>query len=208
MRAQGLDRQIQPTFYLPLAQMPPSAWDWLGRTMDVVVRTRSTAFPANALQTAVANVAPGVPIYQLSSMTEKIAGTLEESHFDTFLLGLFAGMALLLASVGVYGVQSYLVAQRTRDIGIRMALGATQAQIASGVLGHSLRLIVVGTVVGLACALGCCRLLSSLLYGINSNDGIALGVASLALMCVALLASYFPARRAMRVDPMVALREE
>jgi putative ABC transport system permease protein len=208
VRAQGLDRQIQPTFYLPVAQMPPSAWDWLGRTMDVVVRTRSTTFLASELRMVVASVAPGVPVYELSSMKEKIAGRLEESHFDTFLLGLFAGMALLLASVGVYGVQSYLVAQQTRDIGIRMALGATQAQIATDVLGYSLRLIVVGTVVGLVCALGCGRLLSSLLYGIRSNDGIALGVASLALMCVAMLASYFPAQRAMRVDPMTALREE
>ena len=208
VRAQGLDREIQLTFYLPLAQMPPSAWDWLGRTMDVVVRTRNATFPANELRRVVADVAPGVPVYQLSSMKEKIAGMMEESHFDTFLLGLFAGMALLLASVGVYGVQSYLVAQRTRDIGIRMALGATQGQIASGVLSNSLRLIVVGTVAGLACALGCGRLLSSLLYGISSNDGIALGVASLALMSVALLASYFPARRAMRVDPMAALRDE
>jgi ABC-type antimicrobial peptide transport system permease subunit len=141
-------------------------------------------------------------------MKKKIAGTLEESHFDTFLLGLFAGIALLLASVGLYGVQSYLVAQRTRDIGIRMALGATQVQIARDVLAYSLRLATVGTVLGLMCALGCGRLLSSLLYGIHSNDIVTLGLAALALVCVALLASYFPARRAMRVDPMTALRDE
>ena len=208
VRAQGLDRRVQPTFYIPLAQMPFSAWDWLGRTMDVVVRTRSATFPTNDLRKAVAGVAPGVPVYQLSSMKEKIAGTLEESHFDTFLLGLFAGIALLLASVGVYGVQSYLVTQRTRDIGIRMALGATQAQIASDVLGYSLKLTTVGTVLGLVCALGCARLLSSLLYGIRSNDIVTLGVAAGALVCVALVASYFPARRAMRVDPMIALRHE
>src|SRR5437870_8096703 len=106
VHARGLDIQVQPEFYLPLAQMPPASWDWLGRTMDLVVRTRSGTFPANDLRATVASIAPGVPIYQLSTMQEKIAVTLEQSHFDTFLLTLFAGIALLLSSVGIYGVLS------------------------------------------------------------------------------------------------------
>jgi putative ABC transport system permease protein len=208
VRAQGLDRKVQPEFYLPLAQMPPSAWDWLGRTMDLVVRTRAGTFPANDLRTTVAAIAPGVPIYQFSTMQQKIAGTLEESHFDTFLLALFAGIALLLSSVGIYGVLSYLVAQRTRDIGIRMALGATQAQIARDVLGYGLRLTTIGMALGITFALASARLLSSLLFGVRSSDPIAFAVSSFVLACVALMASLIPALRAMRVDPVIALRYE
>jgi putative ABC transport system permease protein len=208
VRLRGLDIDVQPVFYLPLAQMPPAAWDWLGRTMDLVVRTRSRVFPGNDLRAAVASIAPGVPIYQLSSMQEKIAGGLEESHFDTFLLSLFGGIALLLASVGIYGVLSHIFAQRTRDIGVRMALGATQGEIAWHVLASGLWLIGGGIAIGLGCALACSHLLSALLYGVHSNDVITLTVVPLVLAFFALLASYIPARRAMRVDPMVALRYE
>lgn len=208
VRAEGLDRQVQPEFYLPMAQMPPSAWDWIGRTMDLVVRTRGGAFPANDLRTTVASIAPGVPIYGLSTMQQKIAGTLAESHFDTFLLAIFAVIALLLSSVGIYGVLSYVVAQSTRDIGIRMALGATPALVMRGVIGYGLRLTAVGLALGLAGTLGGTRVLSSFLYGIRPTDPITLAAASLILAAVALTASYLPARRATRVDPMVALRHE
>ncbi len=208
VRAQGLDRQVQPEFYIPMAQMPPSAWDWIGRTMDLVVRTRGGAFPANDLRTTVASIAPGVPIYGLSTMQQKIAGTLAESHFDTFLLAIFAAIALLLSSVGIYGVLSYVVAQSTRDIGIRMALGATPALVMRGVISYGLRLTAVGLALGLAGALGGARVLSSFLYGIRPTDPITLAAASLILAAVALTASYLPARRATRVDPMVALRYE
>jgi putative ABC transport system permease protein len=208
VRAQGLDRQVQPAFYLPLAQMPPQSWDWLGRTMDLVVRTRSGTFPARELRATVASIAPGVPIYQLSTMQQKIAGSLAESHFETFLLGLFAGLALLLSAVGIYGVLSHVFAQRTRDIGVRMALGATQEQIARQVLGCGVRLIALGIALGLACAWAGARLVSSLLYGVRPTDPVTFAMASCVLAAVALAASYVPARRAMRVDPMVALRYE
>jgi putative ABC transport system permease protein len=208
VRAQGLDRQVQPEFYIPMAQMPPSAWDWIGRTMDLVVRTRGGAFPANDLRTTVASIAPGVPIYGLSTMQQKIAGTLAESHFDTFLLAIFAAIALLLSSVGIYGVLSYVVAQSTRDIGIRMALGATPALVMRGVISYGLRLTSVGLALGLAGTLGATRVLSSFLYGIRPTDAITLAAASLILAAVAMTASYLPARRATRVDPMVALRYE
>jgi putative ABC transport system permease protein len=208
VRARGLDLDAQPMFYLPLAQMPPGAWDWLGRTMDLVVRTHGGAFPADDLRRLVATIAPGVPIYELSTMQEKIAGTLEESHFDTFLLSLFAGIALALSSVGIYGVLSHVFAQRTRDIGLRMALGATRGQIAGHVLGSGLRLIAVGIVLGLVGALVGARLVSSLFYGVRATDAVAFTAASCVLASVALLASYIPARRAAKVDPMVALRYE
>jgi len=208
VRAQSLDRDIPPEFYLPIAQMPPGAWDWLGRTMDVVVRTRGNAFPVNELRSTVASIAPGVPIDQLSTMQQKIGESLAESHFDTFLLSTFAGIALLLSSVGTYGVLSHFFGQRTRDLGLRMALGATQTQIAREVLVWGLRLITAGIILGVAAALACAHLLSSMLYGVRSTDTLAFVLASVVLASVALFACCMPARRAMKVDPMVALRYE
>ena len=206
VRAQGLDRQAQPAFYIPVAQMPPASWDWIGRTMDLLVRTRAGAVPLRELQSIVASIAPEVPIYRLSSMKQKISSTLERSHFDTFLLTIFAVTALLLSSVGIYGVLSYMVAQRTRDIGIRMALGASQGQIVWDVLSFGLRLAAIGLAIGLAAAFAATRLLSSLLYGVRPTDAITFAVVSILLLAVALLASYLPARRATRVDPLTAFR--
>jgi len=208
VRAWGLDQQVLPEFYLPFAQMPPSAWDWIGRTMDVVVRTRGAAIPVTELRSAVAKVAPGVPIYNVSTMQQQVSSHLEQSHFDTFLLTVFAATALLLSAVGIYGVLSYTVVQRTRDIGIRMALGATQRKIAREVLGHGLLLIAVGIAVGISGALSGARLIRSLLYGVQPTDVVTFLVVSLLLAVVALIACYVPARRASRVDPMVALRYE
>jgi len=208
VRAFGLDREAQPEFYLPLAQIPQDAWDWIGRTMDLTVRTQSATSPDHELQAVVAEAAPGVPIYQLSTMQQKIGGTLERSHFDTFLLSIFAAAALLLSSVGIYGVLSYMVAQRTREIGIRMALGATQRKVVTDVLWHGVKLTAAGLAIGIAGALASVRLLSSMLYGIRSTDGVTFGITCLVLTGAALLASYLPALRATRVDPMVALRDE
>jgi putative ABC transport system permease protein len=208
VRAWGLDQQIRPEFYIPLAQMPPAAWDWIGRTMDLVVRTQGGPVPASELQSAVTAVDAGVPIYGVSTMREKISGRLQRSHFDTFLMALFAATALLLACVGVYGVLSYIVVQRTRDIGIRIALGASRENVLRQVLVQGMRLVGLGLVIGVAGALLTSRLLSSLLFHVHATDAITYIVVSLLLAAVALLASYLPARNASRVDPMVALRYE
>lgn len=208
VRAWGLDHDVKPEFYVPFAQMPPGAWDWIGRTMDLEVRTRGGASPVRDLQNTVASLAPAVPIYRLSTMQEKISSALERSHFDTYLLALFAGSALLLSSLGIYGVLSYMVAQRTRDIGIRIALGASNTRIVSDVLRFGLSLAGMGLVVGVLGAFGATRLLASMLYGVRPTDVITFLAVSLILLAVALLASYLPARRATRVDPIVALRYE
>ena len=209
VRAWGLDQQVKPEFYLPMAQMPPSSWDWIGRTMDIVIRTPNPgATTTRELRETVARIAPGLPVYRVGTMQQKISSTLEQSHFDTFLLAVFAATALLMASIGVYGVLSYLVAQRTRDIGIRMALGATRSLVVRDVLAQGMRLTLVGVVVGLIGALAATRLLATLLFGVRPIDLMTFSVVSLGLVAVALLASYLPARRASLVDPMVALRYE
>jgi len=208
VHAWGLDRQIQPQFYLPMAQMPAEAWDWMGRAMDLVVRTQDGAAPVNELRSIVAAIAPGVPLYRVSTMQQKISGTLARSHFDMFLLTIFAATALLLSSVGIYGVLSYTVVQRTRDIGIRMALGASHLQVMREVLSYGVRLTGLGLIFGVAGALAGTRALSSMLYGVRPTDAITFAAVSGILTLVALLASYLPARRAMRVDPAVALRHE
>jgi putative ABC transport system permease protein len=208
VRAWGLDQRVLPEFYLPIAQMPPDAWDWIGRTMDIVVRTKGTGIPVSELRAAVAKAAPGVPIYSVSTMQERVSSQLEQSHFDTFLLTTFAATALLLAAVGIYGVLSYTVVQRTKDIGVRMALGASQSTIVRDVLGHGLLLTGFGVGIGLVGALVGARLIRSLLYGVRPTDLGTFFVVSLVMAAVALLASYLPARRASRVDPIVALRYE
>ena len=208
VRAWGLDRRVFPEFYLPMAQMPAASWDWIGRTMDIVVRTKGAPISINELRTAVSKAAPDVPIYNVSTMQQRISSQLEQSHFDTYLLTIFAATALLLSAVGIYGVLSYTVAQRTREIGIRMALGATQSNISADVISHGLLLTCVGLVIGLAGGLASARLIQSLLYGVHPTDLATFFVVSVMLAAVALLASYLPARRASRVNPLVALRYE
>jgi putative ABC transport system permease protein len=129
-------------------------------------------------------------------------------RFNVVLLGLFAGLALLLAAVGIYGVMSYLVTQRTSEIGVRMALGASPSDVLRLVLGHSARLLVVGVVLGILATLASGKLLASIVFHVKPNDPALIAAITLLLGVVALLASYLPARRAARVDPMVALRHE
>jgi predicted permease len=207
VHAQGLGQDAPPQFYLPLEQMPSDEWDYIGRTMDMVVRVEGQP-PLRELKAIVASIAPGVPLYQASTMRQKIAQTLEQSRFETFLLAIFAIVALALSSVGVYGVLSFTVAQRTRDIGIRMALGASRRQVVGDVLKNGMELTVFGLALGLAGALAGTRLLSSLLYGVRTSDAAAFVAASFVMTAAAFAASYFPARRAARVDPMLALRHD
>lgn len=206
--AWGLDQQVRPEFYLPIAQMPPAAWDWIGRTMDIIVRTGGVPISIGELRTAVAKAAPGVPIYNVTTMQQRISTQLEQSHFDTYLLTIFAAVALLLAAVGIYGVLSYTVVQRTRDIGIRIALGAKQSTIARDVLSQGLRLTGIGLAIGMVGGMVCARLIQSILYGVHATDLPTFVIVSVLLACVAVLASYLPARKASRVDPIIALRHE
>ena len=209
VRAWGLDQDVQPEFYLPITQAPTASWDWIQRSMDIVVR--STADPGaltNSVRQAVLKVDAGVPVYGVETMDQLIAGSVEQSHFNTLLMSVFASVAVLLAAVGIYGVLSSLVAQRTHEIGIRMAVGAQREDVLRLVIEHGMRLTLIGISVGVVGALLTSRILNSLLFRIKATDFITMAAVSCLLMAVALVASYVPARRASKVDPMVALRYE
>ena len=148
------------------------------------------------------------PISKIQSMQQSLSVSVAEPRFQSFLLGAFGALGLLLAAVGIYGVVSYSVKQRTHEIGIRMALGAAPAQVMRLILGHGLKLALIGLVIGTGAALGLTRLMSSLLFGVSATDPATFAGVAVLLVIVALVACWMPARRAMRVDPMEALRHE
>lgn len=174
-----------------------------------VIRTASD--PAALAQAAIGVIRkfdPSLPVTHVMTLDNLLADSISPRRFSTYLLGVFAGLALLLAAMGIYGVMSYVVSLRTNEIGLRMALGAQPSDIWRLVIGRGARLAFAGVAFGLAGALALTKLISSLLYGVQPTDPITFATVALLLVSVALLACYVPARRAMRVDPMVALRYE
>ena len=157
---------------------------------------------------AIGEVDPALPVYNLETMQGRVLDSLAQSRFSTMLLTVFGAIALLLAALGVYGVISYGVAQRTQEIGIRMALGARHADVLSLVVRHGAALAAVGLAVGLAGALALSGLLGSLLFRVSPTDPPTFATGMIVLTAVAVLAAALPARRAARTDPMVALRSE
>ncbi|HEX8651891.1 MAG TPA: ABC transporter permease [Pyrinomonadaceae bacterium] len=202
----GLNEPEEPAVYTPYAQ---SMQPWK-RWMYLVVRS-SNADPStliNLIKTQVWTVDNQIPVTRVQTMTEVMAASIAGQRFNMLLLGIFAGVALLLAAVGIYGVISYSVTQRTHEIGIRMALGAQASDVLKMILGQGLLLASIGVVIGVAGAFALTRLMSSLLFGVTATDPMTFTIVSLLLIAVALAACYIPARRAMKVDPMVALRYE
>jgi len=189
-------------YYAPTLQSPPD-------TSFLVVRAfGDPGATIGAIRHSVAQVDSALPLSNFVSMTDRISESVAEPRFRTLLLGIFAALALILAAAGIYGVMSYNVAQRTREIGIRIAMGAERRDVLGLVLGHSLKLTLIGIAIGLAASWGLTRLLTSALYNVTPHDFFTLASVSILLSAVALFASYIPARRAMRVDPLVALRYE
>ena len=192
-----------PEMYVPFPQDPT-------RTLDVVVRVASTSLvglQAN-MKRAVHEVDKDLFVPKLEPMTTFLATQLAQPRFNMLLLAVFASVAMILAAIGIYGVIAYNVTQRTREIGIRMALGAQRTQMLGMVLRQSVTLVVVGLAIGFLVALGATRVMATLLYGVGANDSSTYAIVIVLLGTAAFLASYIPARRAMRVDPMVALRYE
>jgi predicted permease len=177
--------------------------------MRVALRTKvDPASMTESVRVAIHSGDPDLPLAKIATLTTLVNDSLSQPRFAMLLLAAFSLLALLLASIGMYGVISYAVAQRLQEIGIRMALGAERRNVFGMVLGHGARLAGLGIAIGLLVALGVTRLMSSFLYGIESTDPFTFAAVSLLLLATALLACYLPARRATRVDPMVALRHE
>jgi len=209
----GLDTDssspLQAQSYSPLSQLPDQFMPLAGRGIRVVVRTAGPPLAAAAsIRHALAEMNGQLVMYRTRTMGGIISDSLAAQRFSMILLGVFAALALAMSCVGIYGVISYVVGQRTHEIGIRLALGAQRWAVLVMVLGQGSKLVLLGAALGLAGALGLTRVMANMLFGIRADDPLTLaGVAGL-LILVALFACYIPARRAVKVDPMVALRYE
>jgi putative ABC transport system permease protein len=200
---------VGPQYYFSVQQIPSQYIDMATHTIEVVVRTESdTVAMVETMRKLVIALDPKQPIGTVQTMDDAVADSIAPQRFSTVLLGLFGAAALLLASVGIYGVTAYSVSQRTREIGIRMALGAQARDVLEMVIGQGSLLVMVGIGLGLAISFVATRALASQLYGVQTYDPITFAGTAGLLAGVALLATYIPARRAMRVDRMVALRNE
>ena len=199
----ALEEPPQPTMYWPVAQIRATP------SLAIVVRTQGDpAALASAVRDAIAQVDQAQPIYDMQTLDQLVAKSLDQRRFTLTLMLLFGVIALVLSAIGIYGVMAFAVTQRTQEIGIRMALGASAMDVLKMVVGSGMVLALIGVAVGLIGAFGVTRLMASLLFGVSPTDLVTFGLVTLGLLIVALLACYIPARRATKVDPLVALRYE
>jgi putative ABC transport system permease protein len=202
----GIREKAAPERYFPL-----TFWMQYGPGFYGSVVAKTAVPPTgvlNAIRGDVRELDSTLAVYHVRTMNEVIADSMQDTSIQAFLLGVFAGLALLLAAVGLYGVMAYLVTQRTHELGIRVALGAQQRDVLRLVLAQGAKLTILGIVIGLVGAFALTRLLAALLFGVGARDPLTFAAVSLVLAAVALVACYIPARRAARVDPVVALRHE
>jgi putative ABC transport system permease protein len=202
VKHQRLDASTRKSVYLTHTQVPIG-----GARLAIRTEGRPESL-ITAVRAQVRALDPDLPITQIMPMTEIVARSVWQQRLYTALFGVFAVVALILATVGIYGVMSYSVTQRTREIGLRMALGADRKDVVKLVVGHGLLITGIGLGVGLAASIGLTRLMSSLLFSVKPTDPMTFAVVSVLLAGVALGACFVPARRATKVDPMVALRYE
>ena len=209
----GLDADpksaIEAQFDYPFMQVPEKLMPLMATVVAVVLRTEGdpTAVMSD-VRRAVAQIDSREAVYNVQTLDTVISNSFAARRLSMILLGIFAALALVLACIGIYGVISYLVGQRTREIGIRMALGAQRSDVLRLVIGHGTKMALIGVVIGIAAALGLTRLMANQLFGVTAHDPLTFVGVALLLIVVAVAACYIPARRAMRVDPMVALRHE
>jgi putative ABC transport system permease protein len=199
----GLAAESAPELMLPFPNLP---WSHLRLSLRTAGGDPLSLVPA--VRARLARIDSHLPIMHVATLDQHLADARAQSRFTVALFGIFSAVALVLAIVGIYGVISYAAAQRTQELGLRMALGATRADVLKLVLGHGLALACVGVAIGLLAPLTLTPLMSSLLYKISPADPLTLISSAMLFLAAAVAASYFPARRAMRIDPAVALRHE
>jgi len=202
-------QSLQSQLYLPVWQVPDRFWPLLANGSGYVARTTGAAPDlAASIRQAAEKVVSSAALYDVRPMEEIVSRSISTQRLTMFLLTVFSALALILSAVGIYGVISYLISQRTHEIGVRVALGASRRDVLRLVLGEGMRITLVGVAIGIAAAFGLTRLITTLIYGVGTSDPLTFAAVAILLSGVALFACYIPARRAMRVDPMVALRYE
>ena len=202
VKQDSLDSNPRIAFYVAHTQFPT-------RALTVALRGRTdSAAMLSSTKHELRELDPDLPMYHVRTMEKQVNESLAQRRFSTLLLGIFAGIALALATIGIYGVMAYLVNQGTRELGIRIALGASQRNIVSLVVRQGMALAVSGVIIGLTGAFLLTRLIRGLLFGVETTDPITFAGISLLLAMIALLASYIPAQRAARIDPLISLRSE
>ena len=208
VRSSGLRDAPRPALYIALPQVPDVVLNAIQRTMFVVARSRGEPLAmTREIQRAVADVDPGLPLFAVTSMDQRLSDSLAGTRFNTVLLSALGLIGLVLAMVGIFGVISYFVSQRTQEIGLRMALGAQRRGVLLLVVEQGLRPVVLGIVLGLGISVASLRVLESLLYDVSATDPLTLSGVAVGVIAVAAIAALGPARRATRIDPLAALRE-
>ncbi len=210
-RETGLSDADQPVMYVPHAQITDAITRLANNVVSMSWAIRTSTDPAALslpIQREFLSVDSTLPVSKVRSMQQVVSESTARQNFNMLLLSIFAGLALLLASIGIYGLMSYTVEQRLQELGIRMALGAGRGEMLRLVVGQGMKLVAIGVVLGLAAAFGLTRLLASLLFGVKTTDPVTYAAVALLLSAVALAACFVPARRATRIDPVVALRYE
>ncbi len=200
---------IEAQFDYPFMQLPEKLMPLAANAVAVVLRTEGDPTAVmSSVRRAVAEIDSREVVYNVQTMNEVVSNSFAARRLSMMLLGVFAALALVLACVGIYGVISYLVGQRTHEIGVRMALGAQRRDVLRLVIGHGARMALIGVAIGIGAALGLTRLMANQLFGVSAHDPLTFAGVGMLLVIVAVAACYIPARRAMRVDPMIALRHE
>jgi predicted permease len=209
----GLDADaqsaIEAQFYYPFMQLPEKLMPLAATGVAVVLRTKADPIAVmGPVRRTVEGIDPREVVYNVETMEEVVSNSFAARRLSMILFSIFAALALVLACVGIYGVISYLVGQRAHEIGVRMALGAQPSDVSRLVIGHGLRMALIGVAIGTGAALGLTRLMANQLFGVSAHDPLTFAGVAFVLIVVAVAACYIPSRRAMRVDPMVALRDD
>ena len=208
VRSRGPAAEPQPEFYLPFAQAPAASWHWY-RTYYIVARAQGDPeLLTQPLRQMMQRIDPDVPLFDVRTMNQRLSASIATARFNTLLLSALGVMGLILAATGIYGVVAYLVTQRTPEIGVRMALGATTGDVVRLILAQALRPVAAGAAVGLAGSLAASNLLASQLFAVSRTDPLTISLVAATLVLVAVVASAVPARRAAAVDPTRALQAD